>query len=252
MLSIVLATFNEENNIVECLESVKNIADEIIVVDGGSSDKTVEKARQYTSKITVTDNPPIFHINKQKALDLATGDWILQLDADERITDDLKNEIKKVTADQYAKNGYYIKRRNFFLGQWLRKGGQYPDPVIRLFRKGMGKFPCKNIHEQIEIEGETGTLENDMLHYSSPTFAKYLINSNRYTSLTATEYADRNAGTDIISVIYYTFIKPVYIFLSLYLRHKGFMDGYPGFVFAFFSGLHIFTSYIKYWEMSEK
>ncbi|MBU4098550.1 glycosyltransferase family 2 protein, partial [Patescibacteria group bacterium] len=169
-LSVALATYNEENNLTECLESVKDLADEIVIVDGSSEDLTVKIAKKYGAKVLVKDNPPIFHINKQKALDIASCDWILQLDADERVSQELKEEIKKVISlpekelEIYQDNlpdkklflrhqkliekrdgaigsegqyvAFFIPRLNYFLGKYLRYGGVYPDGVIRLFKKG--------------------------------------------------------------------------------------------------------------------
>lgn len=247
-LSVVLATYNEENNLAACLESVKNLGDELIVVDGGSKDKTVEISKKYHARVIQTDNPAIFHINKQKAVDLATKDWVLQLDADERVTSQLAGEIKQTISLPGACDGYYLKRKNFFLGRWLSKGGQYPDPLIRLFKKGKGSFPCKSVHEQIEINGEVGTLNNDLLHYTAPTFSRYLTNSDRYTSLTAKKYGEEKIGINPFSVVNYLLVKPFLTFFSLYFRHRGYVDGFPGFIFAYFSGLHHAIAYIKYWK----
>ena len=113
-LSVVLASYNEEENLARCLDSVKSIADEIIVVDGGSSDKTVEIAKSFNAKAVITDNPPIFHINKQKAVDLASCDWILQLDADEVVSAELAQEVREVILNPQSADSYYIKRKNFF------------------------------------------------------------------------------------------------------------------------------------------
>src|SRR3989338_7619182 len=152
-ISIVLATFNEEKNLSDCLESVKDLANEIIVIDGLSTDKTVEIAKKYKAVVKVTSNPPIFHINKQKAIDKATKDWILQLDADERVTPELKKEILSVINDKDNKNaGYWIPRKNWFLGRFLMKGGQYPDYTIRLYKRGKGRLPQKDVHEQAVVE----------------------------------------------------------------------------------------------------
>ncbi len=246
MLSVVLATFNEEENIAGCLESVQNLAGEIIVVDGGSIDKTVEIAKKYGTKVTVTDNPPIFHINKQKAVEMARGEWILQLDADEVVSEELKNEIQQIIQDKDAVDGYYLKRKNYFLGKWLHKGGQYPDPVIRLFQRGKGKFPCQSVHEQIEIDGRVATLKNDLLHYTAPTLARYLANNDRYAALTVKEFKDNNLPVNILTAVNYLFVKPIYTFFLLYFRHKGILDGYQGFLFAFYSGLLFAKAYIKY------
>lgn len=245
-LSVVLATYNEEENLSRCLDSVKLIADEIIVVDGGSADKTVEIAKSFSAKVTITNNPPMFHLNKQKALELASCDWILQLDADEVVSKELAGEIKGIITNSQSAEGYFIKRKNFFLGHWMQKGGQYPDPVIRLFKRGSGCFPCKSVHEQIEINGEVETLKNDLLHYTAPNLARYLTNNNRYTDLTAKELADEKIPRNILSALNYLLIKPIYTFFLLFIRHKGFMDGYYGFIFAFFSGLLFAKAYIKY------
>lgn len=250
-LSVVLATYNEEENIGSCLKSVKTIADEIIVVDGGSSDKTVEIAKSFNAKVTITDNPPIFHINKQKAVDLAKGDWILQLDADEVVSSELKEEIVLTINQEDIIEGYFVKRRNFFLGHWMHKGGQYPDPVIRLFQRGKGKFPCKSVHEQVEINGKVGILKNDLLHYTAPTLARYLANNDRYAALTAKEFKDKNLPINIITACNYFLFKPVYEFFMLYFRHKGILDGYQGFIFAFYSGFLFAKAYLKYIKMKK-
>ncbi len=136
-LSVVLAVFNEEKNLTSCLEAVKSIADEIVIVDGGSTDNTVKIAREFKAKVIITSNPPIFHINKQKAIDQASKKWILQLDADEIITEELKKEIVKTINDpENIYSAFYIKRRNKLLGRFMKKTVMYPDPVIRFFKKG--------------------------------------------------------------------------------------------------------------------
>ncbi|HUQ85033.1 MAG TPA: glycosyltransferase family 2 protein [Candidatus Limnocylindrales bacterium] len=277
-LSVVLATFNEETNIEDCLESVKNIAAEIIIVDGSSTDKTVEIAKKYDATIVVTDNPQMFHINKQKALELAKNDWVLQLDADERVSRELADEIVKVInmpdekLELYQDNlpskklfqrhqhllkkrdgnigtekgsyvAFFIPRLNYFLGKYLRFGGVYPDGVIRLVKRQKAHFPCVSVHEQIEINGRVGWLENALYHIDSPTFSRYLQRNNRYTDLLSIELRKKNLNsTDLVN---YLFILPISWFLKSYIRHKGFMDGWPGFVFSFFSSLRFPISYIK-------
>jgi len=247
-LSIALATYNEENNIERCLKPLAKWADEIVVVDGTSSDKTVELAKKYGAKIIITDNKPIFHINKQMTIDECKGDWILQLDADEVVTDELKKEIDGIIVSKNSCSAYWITRRNLFLGRWLKKSGQFPDPVIRLFKKGKAHLPCKSVHEQMVVDGKIGTLRNPMDHYSSPTFSEYLKRSNRYTSLTAQEMLKKKIKPSIGQ-----FLKSVWMckktFFLIFFRHKGFVDGFAGYVFSFFSGFHFITSYIKFWEM---
>jgi glycosyltransferase involved in cell wall biosynthesis len=250
-LSIALAVYNEQDNLGPCLESVKGIASEIIIVDGTSSDNTVKIAEGYGAKVLVEENRTNFHINKQHAIDACSGDWILQLDADERVSSMLLEEIKRViTGDpKLAADAYYLKRRNYFLGKWMNKGGMYPDPVIRLFRKGRAHLPQASVHEIMTVDGTTKWLQNDLLHIADPNFSRYLLRSNRYTTLQAMDWLkEGKIGTGTATILQYMIWKPLVRFLEIYLRHKGFMDGFPGFVFAWYSGLHITSSYVKYWE----
>ncbi len=246
-LSVVLATFNEEKNIGKCLKAVKDLADEVVLVDGSSMDKTAEIAKNFGARIFITKNQPIFHINKQMAVDKARGDWILQLDADEIVSQQLKKEIYRIIKKKNnGKTAYFIPRKNYFLGKWLRKGGQYPDYVIRLFKKGKAFFPCKSVHEQIQVEGEVGYLKGHLLHYTAPKFSRYLVNANRYTNLTADKLKEENLPINLQTSFKYLIWLPIKTFFSIFVRHKGFVDGLPGFVFALFSGLHHTLAYIKY------
>ncbi len=247
-LSVAIATFNEEQNIETCLASVSDWADEIVIVDGGSTDKTCEIASKYTTTIIHADNPLMFHINKQKALDACKGVWILQLDADEIVTEELGREILKQVQDD-RHNGYYIPRKNYFWGHFMKKGGQYPDYVIRLVRKGFARFPCKTVHEQIEIQGEVGYLKESMLHYPYRTSEDYWKKANAYTTLTARDMKSAGVPNNVQTWILYMKIKPMQTFLSLFIRHKGFMDGWYGLVFAYWSALHYPIAYRKYVKM---
>ena len=240
-ISIVLAVYNEENNLRNCLDSVKDLAWEIVVVDGGSKDKTVEIAREFNARIIQTNNPPNFHINKNKAIDGAKGDWILQLDADEILTPQLIEEIKK--AVNLSMDGFWIPRKNFFLGRYLTKGGQYPDYTLRLYRRGKGKLPAKDVHEQAEVIGKVDYLKNDLLHLRDKNFSEYMMRFNRYTTLLASQI--KNPGVD------YLFIKPIFWFVKAYIRYRGYVDGFPGFIFALFSALRFPIVYIKYWSNHE-
>jgi glycosyltransferase involved in cell wall biosynthesis len=277
-LSVVLAVRNEEENLGRCLESIRAIADEIVVVDEHSVDKTVEIAKKYGAKVYLEPHHAIFHITKQKALDYATGDWILQLDADEVVTKKLAEEIVKVVRGDYKPMenklferhqrliekrdgkigketgeivGYFIPRRNMFLGKPLTHAGVYPDAAIRLVKKGKAEFPQKSVHEQMKIEGEASWLSGNLLHYDSPTLKRYFARANRYTELTKSEFTDRKIPKNIFVFIYYTAVKPIYIFLSLYVRHLGFLDGVRGFLWSFYSALHFPIAYFKYWVERE-
>lgn len=243
--SVVLATHNEEANIERCLDSVADIADEIIVVDGESTDKTVELAQKMGAKIISTTNKPMFHTNKQMAMDAAKGDWILQLDADEVIDNSLKHFIAKILKEDSEFSAFWIKRKNWFLGTFLKKGGQYPDPVIRLYKRGRAYLPQKDVHEQMEVDGTVGWAEGHLLHYNAPNFARYITNANRYTTQTAKQMQQQKVGLNLKNDFVYLVWKPKITFLKLFFRHKGFVDGFPGFVFAMFSGLHHAIAYMK-------
>lgn len=279
-LSVALAVFNEEKNLEACLESVKDIAQEIVIVDGTSTDKTVEIAKKFGARVLVKDNPPIFHINKQKAIELCKNDWILQLDADERVSPDLGKEILKIITmsdteietyqnqlpnrklflrhqellekrdgsigtetGEYA--AFFIPRLNYFLGRYLRYGGVYPDGVIRLIKKGKAYLPCKDVHEQMVVEGRVGWLQNDLYHSDSPTFDRYLKRNKRYIDLIATDLKKSKKNTSIIAPAQYMVILPLWWFMLTYIRHKGFKDSWPGFVFSFFSALRFPRAYVK-------
>lgn len=247
-ISVVLAVFNEAENLKQCLESVKDMAWEIVIADGKSTDKTLDIAREFGARIIKTENLQNFHINKNKAIDAALGDWVLQLDADEIITKELKEEIQKAVEDQKY-DGYWIPRKNFFLNRFLTKGGQYPDFTLRLYRKGKGRLPGKDVHEQAIVEGKVGYLKNDLLHMRDKNFSIYLNRFKRYTDLLASQLKDKGESINLISFANYMFIKPAFWFIKAYIRHKGYVDGFAGFVFAFFSALRFPICYIKLWRL---
>lgn len=280
-LSVAIATFNEEQNIGDCLESIKDIAQEIVIVDGSSTDKTVEIAKKFGAKVVITENIPIFHINKQKSFDLAEGEWILYLDADERVSKKLGEEILKVInmdesqISDYQKNlkkkalferhikileqrdgkigadsggycAFFFPRLNFFLGKFLKYGGVYPDGVIRLFKKGKAFLPGKSVHEQMVVEGKVGWLENDLIHYDSKTFGRYLQKNSRYIDLIADELRKEKLKIDFLNSIDYLFFKPISWFIKTLIFNKGILDGYQGLVFSFFSALRFPRAYLRY------
>ena len=281
-LSVVLATRNEEENIARCLKSVKEIADEIIVFDEYSTDNTKKIAESLGAKVYLEPHHDIFHITKQKAIDTAKGDWILQMDADEVITIELAEEISKVIEmtneeilnrkpkseklqklferhqklieerdgkidkDTNEVVAFFIPRRNMFLGKPLIHGGVYPDPAIRLIKKGKAWLPAKSVHEIMKIDGKISWLYNDMEHYDSPTLRRYLMRLNRYTDLHAYELKAKSVSRSLISFVQYVFVKPSFTFLNLFFRHKGFIDGVNGFLWSFFSALHFPIAYFKY------
>lgn len=245
-LSIVLATFNEEKNLPSCLESVKDIADEIVIVDGTSTDKTVAIAESFNAKVITTTNKPNFHINKQIAIDKATKDWILQLDADEHVSKPLAREIEeKINDKDNTYSGYWIPRKNWFLGRYLMKGGQYPDYTVRLYKNGKGRLPQKDVHEQAEVDGEVGYTKEALLHYPYKDFAFYLSKWHRYVSFIAGQIKKEGHLYNPYFAVKQLLLLPIYWFLLTFIRHKGFMDSWQGFVFSFFSALRYPASYIE-------
>lgn len=255
ILSVTLATYNESKNITQCLEAIKDIADEIIVVDGQSQDNTVELAKKFKqAKIISTTNKPMFHINKQMGIDACHGNWILQLDADEIVTPELKNEIFSIIKkdpSEIQENGFWIPRKNYFLGAFLKKGGQYPDPTIRFYKNGKAHLPCKDVHEQAVVDGQIGWLKNDLEHYADTSFSLYLLRANRYTTLLANELKEKNTPINSSSFLKFYIGKPIWWFLKTFFRHRGYVDGFPGFVFSFFSALRFPIAYTKYYELTK-
>lgn len=246
-ISVVLATYNEERNLRDCLESIRDLAWEIVIADGGSTDKTLDIAKQFGARIIQTSNPPVFHINKNKAIDAASGDWILQLDADEIVSEGLAQEIKKIISTESEINGYWVPRKNFFLSKFLTKGGQYPDYTLRFYRHGKGRLPAKDVHEQAEVIGEVGYLKNNLLHLRDKNFSQYMQRFNKYTSLLAFQLKESGIKKNAFSFVDYVIIKSSFWFFKAYFRHRGYIDGFPGFVFALFSSLRFPVAYIKLW-----
>jgi len=252
MISVVLATYNEEKNLERCLDSVKGFADEIVIVDGSSTDKTREIARKLGARVIKTTNKPIFHINKQMAMDEAKYQLVLQLDADEVVDEELAEFIVELDnllekkPSQVSEKAWWIKRKNNFLGHWLKKGGQYPDPVIRLYIKGKASLPQESVHEQMEVDGKVGTADGHLLHYSNPQFSDYLRKFKTYTQLEASKLFKDNQKLSITFIVQYLLVKPFITFFLLLFRHKGFVDGVYGFIFALMSSLHYPTIFFKF------
>jgi len=280
-LSVVLATRNEEKHIGDCLKAVRDIADEIVVVDEFSSDKTRQIAKDLGANVYTEPHHKIFHITKQKAINRASGNWILQLDADERVTSELAKEIlrvvkmtdeqlkkyesslpdkrlfkkhKRLLEDRDGKMGteegsyaaFLIPRRNLFLGKYLKYGGTYPDGVIRLFKKGMAYLPCKDVHEQMVVEGRVGWMQGHLLHVADADFNHYLKRNDGYINLLKEELKNNKVPKNVFMSINYLLLKPIYWFLLTQIRHKGLLDGWRGVVFSFFSALRFPRAYLRY------
>jgi glycosyltransferase involved in cell wall biosynthesis len=290
-LSVVLATKNEEANIARCLKSVQKIAFEIIVFDEYSSDNTREIARNLGAKVFKYQHKTNFHETKQKAIEKAKGDWILQLDADEVVTPELAKEIifainatpqeriqhqadlkqrlrrnSRLFREHQAiiakrephlwKNegeivAYFLPRRNIFLGKPLIHGGVYPDGVIRLFKKYKAWLPGKCVHELMEVNGNVGWLGSDLDHYDSPTLERYLKRNKRYIDIIAKQMEIEKLNKNLQNFFSYFFFKPVIEFIMIYIIHKAVIDGYRGLIWSFFSALRFPRAYWEYLTSSK-
>lgn len=244
-VTATIITLDEEDNIGDCLRSVK-WADEIVVVDCGSSDRTVEIARQYTDK--VYHNPwPGHKEQKNFAVDKSSNLWIFSIDADERATEELASFVlAELRAPQF--DGYRFPRKNHFLGQWLKHGGWYPDHVLRLFRKDRGSFGGTNPHDKVILgEGKVATTSVSLLHFTYRNFSQYESKIHSYSSIMAAAAFVPGRSSRWIPLL--TPIKAVAKFLEVYVVKRGFLDGYLGLVVAMASACSAFWKYAKLWEL---
>jgi glycosyltransferase involved in cell wall biosynthesis len=247
MLSVIVITKNEERNIGECLESVR-WADEIVVIDAESTDATVAEARKYTQKIFVQPWKG-FGEAKNFALLKCSGDWILWLDADERVTEELRKEIfAAIGSARPATAAFSMPRRANFLGRWIDHCGWYPGRVVRLFRKSAGSFSEQKVHETLEVNGNIRMLRSDLLHYTDPNLEHYYEKFNRYTSLASDELFSNKKSFSLLKLI----VNPIWLFLKMYIVRLGFLDGIPGLILSVLSANYVFTKYAKLWELSRK
>lgn len=245
MISVTVICNNEEENIRECLESIRWV-DEIIVVDSFSSDKTVEIAKEFTDKIYEIEWLG-YAKQREYALSKTSYEWVFPLDADERCTIELKDEILNAikSGDNFA--GYRIPRKSFFLGKFIKHCGWYPGYQTRLFLKEKAFVADRLVHEGYEIKGEIGFLKNDILHYTVNSISNYMNRVNRYSSLQAVEKAEKKKikFTDIL-------FRPFASFIQQFIFKKGFMDGIHGLMVTNFDVITNMLTYMKAWELQNK
>lgn len=271
-LSVAMAIFNSEDVIERTLKSVYNWVDEIVIVDGTSTDNTVQLIRELDTNHTITihteKNQPNFIANKQKAIDRCTNEWILELDDDEVVTTELKNEILGTLEaginPTHKPIAYWIPRLNHFLGQPLRKGGQYPDYTIRLYQKSHARFPVISIHDQVEIDGEhttkgnfhinekLGKLNNPLLHYSYINIGVFFRKWSQYALYEGDELFAKGVRPSIGLFLSHIVWQPFKWFMLTYFRHKGFQDGLAGFFFSLLSGLRFWVEYLRIVELNSQ
>ena len=283
-LSVVIITVNEEANLSRTLASVKPlVADgkgEIIVVDSGSTDRTVEIAKSFGANVFVEEWKG-YAAQKNSAIDKAKGDWILSLDADEELSSNLAAEITAALTDQSLREnhqgvpdcatdrwqailqvqrdsgiplsrftfGYWLRRNNFFLGRSIKHGGFWPDPKMRLFRRGAGRFEDRSVHEDVRLEGPEGTLDNALIHHSYPTLSDYIDHMNRYSSLGAEMVAAKGrVRFSFVNIV----LRPMFSFTYNYFFRLGFLDGREGLLLHLYHGVYVSWKYAKAWELSRK
>jgi len=244
-VSVVIITRNEEDNIGDCLESVK-WAGEVIVVDSGSTDDTQDVCRQYGVAFHIEPWKG-FSQQKNSAIEKATKPWVLSLDADERVTLPLKGEIGVILSDPDSKDGYFIKRKNFFLGKWIKHCGWYPDYNLRLFRRGKGSFGMREVHESVDLDGPVGYLENPMEHHTYRSIDDFMGRLDRYSTLAARELLKENRRYGMHHIIF----RPIYTFFNMYIMRFGILEGYYGFILSVFYSFYTFSKYVKLRELQD-
>lgn len=247
-LSIVIAVKNEEDKIEACLKSV-DWANEIIIVDGESDDRTVEICRKYTDKIFIRKNQENININKEFGFEQATNEWILYWDADEIVTDELKNEIVGVLGSTPLVNGFWIRRVNFYYGIMAPVYAQ-PDFQLRLFRKGKARYAKDHVHSFLKVNGEVGYLNQYFLHYSMKNIRIHVDKINFYTnSESRFAYNDKQIRITKNNALWYFMLKPVLYFFNEYIKNKAYKEGILGLILSIHTAYYYFLIMAKCWEI---
>jgi glycosyltransferase involved in cell wall biosynthesis len=254
-ISVAIVAMDEEANIARTLSSVR-WADEILLVDSGSKDRTCEIAREHGAQVVV--EPWRGYVaQKQYAIELCTKDWVLLLDADEEVSSGLAEEIRAVITSPNAVGGYKLPRKNLFLGRWIRHGGFYPDPKLRLFRRGQGFVTGHDPHDRCELKAlgpeeapqRTQQFNNALIHYTYPTLTLYLGHMNRYSSLGAQlAVAKGHRSFSIANIV----VRPLFTFIYNYFIRLGFLDGREGLLLHLYHAGYVSWKYAKAWELSRK
>ena len=243
-LAVVVITKNEAKNVSDCLNGL-NWVDEIIVVDAESTDDTPKIAKKFTEKVFIRSWPG-FGAQKNFGIEHASSDWILILDADERVSEELAEEIQETLAASSSVEcmAFRVPRRNYFYGKWVQWGGAYPDYQIRLFRRGRARYNDVAVHENLLVDGSVGTLSRHLDHYTERRITDHFQKFNLYTTLAASE---KEKLGKIVSW-YHLLCNPFVIFFKTYILKKGYRDGTRGIIFAVFASMYTFTKYTKLFE----
>ena len=247
MISVTIITKNEEHNIARCLKSVE-WADEIIIVDSGSTDNTLSICNKFRCKIIQTEWKG-FGNTKQVGVDACSNEWVLSIDADEEVSLKLKEELlEKTTQGHITASAYTIKRNSYYLDREIKHSGWDNDYPLRLFLKKYGQFNNESVHESVIItDGTISTIHSPLLHYPYPTTEQHISKINLYTTLGAEKYFDKNKKSSIS----YATLSGLVKFIKMYILKKGFLDGKEGFILCTLSAYGSFIKYIKLWEKNK-
>jgi glycosyltransferase involved in cell wall biosynthesis len=241
-LTVTVITRNESSNIAACLESVA-WADEIIIVDAQSTDDTVAIARRMATRVEVCDWPG-YGAQKNLAASLASNDWVLSLDADERVSGELAHEIRGVLGGEPAAAGYRMPRVSYYLGRWLRSTDWYPDFQLRLYDRRKGSWNERKVHESVVLSGTTGVLRRELLHYPYRNISHHVQTIDRYTTLAAEDWLAAGRRTTALQVVLHT----EFAFLRNYVLKGGFRDGSAGLIVSMLNSYYVFLKFAKLWE----
>lgn len=245
-LSVFIITKNEAAHIQACLESLA-FADEVIVLDSGSTDNTCQIARAWGAKVVVSEDWPGFGPQKNRALALCTGDWVLSIDADERVTPSLEQAIRNELVNPQA-DAYKIARLSQFAGRWIRHSGWWPDHVLRLFKREQGKFTDAQVHERVEVNGTVHVLDGHFLHYPYATLEVFINKINLYSTAAAQSAYERGKRTTVLGPYGHAF----WTFTRHYILRRGFLDGWQGFLLAGMAATGSFYRYVKLYCLSRR
>jgi len=255
-LSVAIITLNEESNLPRTLASVR-FADEVIVVDSGSTDRTLEIAASYPNVKVISEPWKGFAAQKNSAIEKCTSQWVLSLDADEELSPELQIEIRTLLTEDPSADAYLLKRRNLFLNHWVRFGGFYPDPKLRLFRRHSAnfappaRFSERPVHETIAFEGKLETLRHDIIHHAYPTLESYIEHMDRYSTLGADLLYSKGRTSRGFPAFYWNIaIVPMFTFLWNYLFRFGFLDGREGLLLHLYHSTYVSWKYAKAWRIA--
>ena len=238
-LSVIIIAKNEQASIRRCLESVKWV-DEIVVLDSGSTDDTVSICGEYTAHVQQTDWPG-FGAQKNRALDRATGDWILSIDADEWVTPELRHDIEQAVAQPQDLSAYRLPRLSSFCGRFMRHSGWWPDHVVRLFRRGAARFSDDAVHERVIVNGKTGTLREPLMHETFVDLDELITKMNHYSTLSAQDMQRAGRHTGLPMAV----ARAAWAFVRTYFLRGGFLDGREGFMLAVATAEGTYYRYVK-------